>query len=669
MAKEKTNNDSPQDQILNSIENKQKKTNKKNRWSINQSDEMYNISGWGDPYFSINRKGEIAIHPKGSKNRTVSLKTLVDQIAERGIQTPFLLRFNDILIHRLTCISKAFSTAIEEYDYTGKHSIIYPIKVNQQKHVVDQIADYCTKNAHGLEAGSKPELLAVMALSHNTETPIICNGYKDEEYFEIALMGTKIGKTVYPVIEKFSEFETLIKVSKNLNVKPTFGVRIKLSSSGSGRWQTSSGHRSKFGLTITELLRGIKLIEEHKLLSGLKLLHFHQGSQITNISTLKQSIKEAARVYVELTKMGVPLEIMDVGGGLGVDYNGSNTKHDSSVNYSLQEYANDIVFSIKEICSNADIEHPHIFTECGRAVAAHHAILIFDVLGISGFDRVKLPNELDKSSPLPLRELMEIRKALKRETENVMEHYHDAVANFHECQKLFEFGFISIQDRGLAEELYFSSLKRIQTILQEKEDVPDGFQNLEETLSDIYFGNFSVFQSLPDHWAIDHQFPITPIHRLKEEPTQSATIADITCDSDGKIDSFIDAKDTKKIIKLHAPNQDEDYYLGVFLVGAYQETLGDLHNLFGDTNAVHVSLDPKGNPIIKTVVKGDTVKEVLSYVQYDIENLMDMMHSQIERAVHNKLIDFKESGQFLKFYETAIEGYTYLEDWETKEEY
>lgn len=639
------------------------------RWNIQKSNELYNITGWGEPYFSVSRRGEILIHPRGTKKHSIRLKGLVDQIVERGIQTPFLLRFNDLLVHRLSSIANVFSQAIDEFDYPKDHAIIYPIKVNQQKHVVDQIVAFGTKNGCGLEAGSKPELLAVLALAEDNRTPIICNGYKDREYFEIALMGTKIGKPVYPVIEKFSEFETLISVARKLKVRPTFGVRIKLSASGSGRWGASSGHRSKFGLTVTELLRGVALLKKHRLTRGFKLLHFHQGSQVTNISMFKQSIKEATRVYVELTRMGIPLEILDVGGGLGVDYNGSHRPHDSSMNYSLREYANDIIFQIKEICEGAGINCPRIFTECGRAVAAHHAILIFDVLGISTHDRADISPSLSETAPLPLRELFDIHKALRRDTDNILEHYHDAVANFQECQKLFELGYMSLEDRGLAEELYFSSLNRIMAVLKGHEEFTEEVKRLEETLSDTYFGNFSVFQSLPDHWAIDHQFPITPIHRLNEKPTRTATIADITCDSDGKIDIFIDPTETSKVIRLHKPNGNEDYYLGVFLVGAYQETLGDLHNLFGDTNAVHISLDKKGKPVIETVVKGDTVKEVLSYVQYDVTSLCERMHRQIERAVHNERINFKESGQFLQFYENAIEGYTYLEDCRTREEY
>jgi arginine decarboxylase len=643
---------------------------KNTKWNTNKSDEIYNTSGWGFPYFSIKRKGDVVVHPRGKAKRYFSLKTLVDQIIERSIQPPFLLRFNDILIHRLNCISEAFTNAIKEFDYTGEHAVIYPIKVNQQKHVVEQIVKHNLKNKNGLEAGSKPELLAILALSQKQDMPIICNGYKDEEYFEIALMGTKIGKTIFPVIEKFSEFETLIKVAKKMGVKPQFGVRIKLSATGAGRWQKSGGFRSKFGLTINELVRGIEKLKKANLLDGFKLLHFHQGSQITDISTLKRSLKEAARVYTELIKLSVPLEILDVGGGLGVDYNGTATNHDSSANYDLQEYANDVIFQIKEICEEAQVAFPTIYTECGRAVAAHHSVLIFEALGCSGYDRSKLPQKLKKTTPKPLRELLEIRKALQREKQStkVMEHYHDATSNFQECQNLFGLGYMNIKERGMAEDFYFSSLKRCMTILKQDEEYQDEVKDLEELLSDTYFGNFSVFQSLPDHWAIEHQFPIMPIHKLNEEPTSSAIIADITCDSDGKIDMFIGPKKGKSLIKLHPLDDKEEYYIGAFLVGAYQETLGDLHNLFGDTNAVHVRADKKGQPIIDAIVRGDTVKEVLSYVQYDVDDLLDMMHQQVENAVHAKQISFKESGKLLKFYETAIEGYTYLEDWVTRGE-
>lgn len=640
---------------------------KRKTWKIAKSAEIYNIEGWGGPYFSINRNGHVAVHPKGTPKRSFSLKTLVDQILERGIQTPFLLRFNDILIHRLNCINTAFQNAISEFDYNGDYAAIYPIKVNQQRHVVEQIANFCLKTSFGLEAGSKPELVAVLALTENVNTPIICNGYKDREYFEIVMLAAKMGKPIYPVIEKFSEFKTLISVSNEMGVKPNIGVRIKLSSSGSGRWQSSGGHRSKFGLTFTELLRGVELLKEHDMIECVKLLHFHLGSQITDISAIKKALDEAARVYVEISNLGLPVEIMDVGGGLGIDYNGSSSSQESSVNYTLQEYANDVVFRIKEICDEAKIKHPHIFTECGRAIAAHHAILVLNILGISGYDRSKLPSELDDDQPKPLHSLLENRQTLKYE--NVLEHYHDAVAAYHECLNLFGLGYLSIQQRGLAEEIYFSILKRCQTIIESEEELPEELRPLEEMLSDTYFANFSVFQSLPDHWAIDQQFPIMPLHRLNEEPSVSATIADITCDSDGKIDLFIHPKGKRSVIKLHPHDAQKEYYLGAFLVGAYQETLGDLHNLFGDTNAVHITMDNNGHPVIENVVKGDTVKEVLTYVQYDVNDLIEKMHRQLERAVRAGKIDFKESGNFLKYYETAMEGYTYLEDTESESEF
>jgi arginine decarboxylase len=641
---------------------------KRPKWKISESEDLYNIPGWGDPYFSVNKAGHVAVHPTGQGAKAFSIKTLVDQIVERGIQPPFLLRFNDIVTHRLSAIEQAFERAVKDNHYKGKHAVIYPIKVNQQRHVVDQIAAYCKMSSFGLEAGSKPELAAVLALAEKESTPIICNGYKDREYFEMVLMGAKMGKPIYPVIEKFSEFKTIAAVAEGLKVKPKMGVRVKLSSPGSGKWQSSGGHRSKFGLTINELMRGLDFLRENDLLDGLKLLHFHLGSQITDIAAIKRALKEAARVYVELVRAGVPLEIMDVGGGLGIDYDGSSTNQDSSVNYTLDEYASDVIFQIKEICDDAKVGHPHIYTECGRAVAAHHSVLITNVLGISAYDRTKLPSKIDEDSPKPLHELFEIQQSFRKE--RVIESYHDATNSFKECLSLFSLGFMNLSDRGVAEDIFFSICKRCQRILESAEEVPDDLKGLEDELSDTYFCNLSIFQSLPDLWAIDHRFPIMPIHRLKEEPTRTATIADITCDSDGKIDCFINPRRAeKRTIKLHPHQEGEQYYIGVFLVGAYQETLGDLHNLFGDTNAVHIVLDKKNKPIIETVVKGDTVKEVLSHVQYDVNELILKMHRQLENAVRRGRIGLRESGDFLKFYETAMEGYTYLEETEAEEEY
>lgn len=638
------------------------------KWTQKDSDALYHISAWGEPYFSINQKGSIAVHPKGLKGKSLNLKTVVDQVVERGISTPVLLRFNDILIHRIQSIHEAFESAKKTFGYKAPYTTVYPIKVNQQRHVVDQMSQYGKKRSFGLEAGSKPELLAVLALSQNPNNPIVCNGYKDREYFEIALMGTKMGKRVYPVLEKFSEFETLIQVAKDLKVKPTFGVRVKLSALGSGKWQSSGGYRSKFGLTINELMRGIEKLKKAKLLDGFELLHFHVGSQITDIKAIKRALKEAAQVYAELKKMGIGVQVMDVGGGLGVDYDGSQTSNENSINYTLQEYANDVVFQIQEICKAADVDEPEIFTECGRAVTAHHSILVFDVLGVSRFDRSALPEKLSRKWPRPLKELFEILNALK--AENAIEYYHDSVTLFQECLNLFSLGYMNLKQRGIAEDIYFSILKRCQLMWDKDEDPPEEWYSLRETLSDTYFCNFSLFQSLPDYWAIDHHFPIAPIHRLNERPTRTAILADISCDSDGKVDTFIDPEEEgMKALPLHELKKEDDYYLGVFLVGAYQETLGDLHNLFGDTNAVHIGMNKNGKAVVESVVKGDTVKEVLSYVQYDVEGLVNNLHKQMEDAVADKRVSIKESGEFIKFYENALEGYTYLEETSAQEDF
>lgn len=640
----------------------------KSRWKVAQSEEAYHVLGWGAPYFSINRQGEVAVHPHGSPKKSLSLKMLVDQIVERGISAPFLLRFNDILTHRLEQIRHAFATARKSFEYQGGYTTVYPIKVNQQSHVVEQIAKSGRSGSFGLEAGSKPELLAVLALSRSDSMPIVCNGYKDREFFEIAMMGMKMGKAVFPVIEKYSEFETMIEVAKDLNMEPTFGVRVKLFSSGSGKWRSSGGHRSKFGLTVAELLRGIDLLKDHGHLKGFNLLHFHLGSQITDIKAIKTALKEGGRIYVELRRQGVPLSYLDVGGGLGVDYDGSRSKQDNSVNYTVQEYANDVVFQIQEICDQAKIEHPHIFAECGRAVASHHAVLVLNVLGMTGYDRIRISRELDEDAPKSLRELYSIREDLTRD--NILEYYHDAVACYQECLNLFSLGYLSIEDRALAEDLYFNTMIRCRDYLRQTEDIPDELGHLEEELSDTFFCNFSVFQSLPDYWAIDQKFPIMPINRLNEEPMRKAKLADITCDSDGKVDSFINPSAVSSpMLPLHTQNPEKDYYLGAFLVGAYQETLGDLHNLFGDTNAVHVRLDKNNVPIIETVVKGDTVKEVLTYVQYDVADLAEAFHQQLESAVRKRNITLKESGQFLKFYEDSLEGYTYLENTRAREDF
>jgi arginine decarboxylase len=538
---------------------------------------------------------------------------------------------------------------------------VYPIKVNQQRQVVEEFLDFGKPYRFGLESGSKPELISVLALTHKSDTPIICNGFKDDDYIEMVVFAQKIGKTVIPVVEKFNELELILRYSEKLQVRPAFGVRVKLSARGAGRWRLSGGDRSKFGLTITELLRVFQMLKERGMEDCLKLLHFHLGSQITNILNIKNAINEAARLYVELVRSGAGLEYLDVGGGLGIDYEGSQTNFESSVNYTLQEYANDVVFRIKTVCDEAGIKHPTIITESGRATVAYHSVLVFNVLGISKFHFEDVPEELPDEFPQPIHDLHALCRDISKK--NLLESYHDAVQAYDELINLFNLGYLTLEQRSLSEKLYYYAAQKILRIVRNMEFVPDELEGLEAQLSDTYYCNFSVFQSLPDSWAIQQLFPIMPIHRLREEPRRRGILADITCDSDGKVDKFIDMRDVKKTLELHDIDHEGEggeYYLAAFLVGAYQEILGDLHNLFGDTNSVHVSLDESGNINVDTVVKGDTVQEVLSYVQYDAGLLVSQMRKDVETALREKRITLEESARFLKFYEQGMGSYTYL---------
>ncbi len=536
---------------------------------------------------------------------------------------------------------------------------MYPIKVNQQRHVVQEILDFGRDYRVGLEAGSKPELLAVLAITHGTDVPIICNGFKDDEFIETVVLAQKIGKNVIPVVERFKELELIVKYAGKLRVKPRIGVRVKLASRGAGRWESSAGYRSKFGLTATEVLEALRYLNERLMADCLRLLHFHMGSQVTNIRKIKEAITEAARVYVELIQAGAGLDYLDVGGGLGIDYDGSQSNFESSVNYTLQEYANDIVFRLKSVCDEAGVKHPTIISESGRAVVAYHSILVFNVLGVSGFDGFRIPRSLPDDAPQPLSDLYWIAHNLSKK--NFLEAYHDAVQLREDALNLFNLGYLSLEQRSMSESLYWSICRALLGIVRDLDYVPDEFSDLEALISDTYFCNFSIFQSMPDSWAIRHLFPIVPIHRLTQEPTRRAVLADITCDSDGRVDRFIDLHDVKPVLPLHAFN-GEPYYLAVFLVGAYQEILGDLHNLLGDTNAVHVSQESGGEMLVDHVVKGDRVKDVLSYVEYYADELLSLMRRDVERAVREKKISLKESGRFLRFYESGLQGYTYLEE-------
>jgi arginine decarboxylase len=629
------------------------------QWKVHDALETYEVRHWGKGYFGINDRGHVTVHPSKRPEQAIDLKDLVDQLQERGIQLPILIRFTDILRHRVTEIHDAFKAAIGEFGYQGQYICVYPIKVNQQRHVVEEIVDVGKDYQFGLEAGSKPELLAVLAVTNGNGAPIICNGFKDDEYIKMSVLARKLGKDIIPVVEKFTELDLIVRYAQEHNVRPVIGVRVKLAAKGAGRWRYSAGFRSKFGLTLTETLEAFEYLKQRGLEDCLQLVHFHLGSQITNIRSIKSALTEAARVYVELHRVGAGVRYIDVGGGLGIDYDGSQTDFESSVNYTLQEYANDVVFRIKSVCDESGVPHPTIISESGRAVVAYHSMLVFDVLGVSNFDSYTMPPEVPSDAPQQVSDLFSMCRDLSKK--NLIETYHDTVQAMDESLNLFNLGGLTIEMRALTERLFWATCIKIHRMMQELDYVPEELQGLGALLSDTYFCNFSVFQSMPDSWAIKQLFPIMPIHRLNEPPSRRAVLGDITCDSDGKIDQFIDLRDVRSTLELH-PFSGQPYYLGAFLIGAYQEILGDLHNLFGDTNAVHVSLDETGEVNLDGFVKGDTVREVLAYVQYSAEELMTRIRKDVERAVRASKITLIESRQLLRFYESGLEGYTYLEE-------
>jgi len=627
------------------------------RWSIAEAGELYDVSRWGKGYFSVGNNGHIWVHPGKEPARGIDLKELVDNLQLRGISLPLLIRFGEILQHRLGEMHQAFQTSITEQGYKGSYCCVYPIKVNQQRQVVEEVFKYGRPYRFGLEAGSKPELLAVLAIADN-ETPIICNGFKDDEYIEMAMLSKKIGRQIIPVVEKFTELDLILKHSARVGVRPVIGLRIKLASRGSGRWKSSGGYRSKFGLTVTEGLRALDQLKSLGMEDCLQLLHFHLGSQITNIRQIKAAVIEAARVYVELKRAGAGLNYMDVGGGLGIDYDGSQTDFESSVNYTLQEYANDVVHHIQNVCDEAEVAHPIIISESGRAVAAYHSVLVFNVLGVTGFGDTDALPEIPDDVEQPLIDLQETMKGLSNK--NLLESFHDAQQALDSALNLFSLGYLPLQQRSMAESIYWQICRNIQKLGKQLDYFPEELEGLDGLLSDTYFCNFSLFQSMPDSWAVKQLFPIMPIHRLNEEPFRHGILGDISCDSDGKVDQFIDRRDVKKTLPLHAFN-GEPYYLGAFLVGAYQEILGDLHNLFGDTNAVHVRLDGNGSVVLEAVIRGDTVREVLDYVQFKTPALLEQFRTDVETAVREGRIGYEESGSLLRFYEEGLNGYTYLE--------
>ena len=643
-----------------------RKFNPAQPWRIEDSLDLYNVAAWGKGYFSVNSSGHVVVRPDTTAQHEIDLYEVVEGLKARDLTTPVVVRFSDILAHRLRRMHEAFALAIAENDYHNEYAAVYPIKVNQQRLVVEEVYRYGKEFGFGLEVGSKPELLAVMAMTENApDRLIVCNGFKDDSYIEAVTLATKLGRTIIPVVENFEELGLILKHAETYQVRPRIGVRVKLFSEGSGRWSASAGEKSKFGLFITEILELFDVLKQRDMLDCLQLVHCHPGSQLQDIRRVKDAINELAHVYAELKLMGAGLQYIDVGGGLGVDYDGSGTNFASSMNYTLNEYASDVVYRIASVCNARDIPHPKIVSESGRAVAAYHSVLIFDALGSSALDKFRVTGDRaedyngEEELPQPVQDLFEAYRTVSER--RLVECYHDALTAREQVLQMFNLGLLSLEFRGLAERLYWATCARIRDACRKLERLPEELEDLESILSDTYFCNFSVFQSLPDSWAIEQLFPIMPIHRLEERPTRTAVLADITCDSDGKIDHFVSLRDVKRTLELHELRPEQKYYLAAFLVGAYQETLGDLHNLFGDTHVVHVRLHDEGGWWIEEIVKGDTANKVLEYMEYDVAELYPALARDCERAIRDGRMTLAESQAIKRFYENELNGYAYLE--------
>ena len=635
-------------------------------WSTEDSAELYQVGAWGKGYFGINAAGHVVVRPDTTAAREIDLFEVVQGLKARDLTTPVVVRFSDILAHRLRHLADAFAQAIAENEYGNTYAAVFPIKVNQQRLVVEEVFRYGAAHGFGLEVGSKPELLAVMAMTEGaSDRLIVCNGFKDDSYIEAVVLATKLGRTIIPVVENFSELHLILKHADKHGVRPRIGVRVKLSSEGSGRWRDSAGEKSKFGLFTTEILEAVEILRGRGMLDCLQLVHCHPGSQLQDIRRVKDAINELAHVYAELSILGAGLRYIDVGGGLGVDYDGSGTNFPSSMNYTVNEYANDVVYRIASVCNARGIAHPMIVSESGRAIAAQHSVLIFNTLGTSALDRFRVSGDArqdfdgDGELPQPVQDLFEAYGAIS--ARRLVECYHDALTAREQVLQMFNLGLVPLKVRGLAERLFWATCARIRDFCRKSADVPEELEGLEEILSDIYFCNFSVFQSLPDSWAIDQVFPIMPIHRLDERPERKGVLADITCDSDGKIDRFVSPRDVKRTLELHQVGNGDEYYLAAFLVGAYQETLGDLHNLFGDTHVVHIRLHESGGWAIDEIVKGDTANKVLEYMEYDVEELYPALARDCERAIRDGRMTIVESQALKRFYEGELNGYAYLE--------
>ena len=629
------------------------------RWTADHSAEMYGIRNWGSGYFDVNTSGEVIVRPFGPRSGTeVSLMRLIGEMRELNLNMPVLVRFSNILASRIEEINESFHKAIAEAHYQGQYRAVYPIKVNQQCEIVEDITEYGRKYHHGLEVGSKTELIAALAYMDDPEALIVCNGYKDEEFIDLALRAHRMGTQTVIVLEMPGELDLVLQRAERLHMIPSLGIRAKLSTRAGGHWDSSGGDRSKFGLDASQIIELLDILRRRNMLNCLRMLHYHLGSQVSDIRKVRTALQEACRFYVELVREGAAMGLLNIGGGLGVDYDGSHTNYACSTNYSTYEYASDVVEVLTKTANEAGIPHPTIVSESGRATVAHHSILIFNVLHVRQFEPHTIPGKLSVNSSQMLENLMEVCNTLS--ARNVQEAYHDAVYYRDEVRAMFLHGDISLRERALAETIFWRTICRISDLIKGRKYIPDEMEGLDPAIADVYYGNFSVFQSLPDFWAIDQLFPIMPIHRLNERPTRRGVLADITCDSDGKIDRFIDLHDIKQVLPLHAPD-GEEYYLGAFLVGAYQETIGDMHNLFGNTNVLHLRLDEDGSVLRAKKIAGDSVEEILRYMEYDTKSMSAAMTARADRAVKAGRLTAKERKELLQAYKVGVQGYTYFE--------
>ena len=628
------------------------------KWKTEDSAELYNINSWGKDYFSINPQGHLTVTPKEG-GPEIDIRELLDELQGHDISTPVLLRFPDILNNRIAKISKCFERAAEEYKYTAQSYIIYPIKVNQMRPVVEELVNHGTHYNVGLEAGSKPELHAVLSINSDTNSMIICNGYKDESYIKLALLAQKMGRKIFLVVEKMMELRTIAELSKRMNIKPNIGIRIKLASSGSGKWEESGGDISKFGLNSSELFEALALLDKERLRDSFKLIHFHIGSQVTNIRRIKIALKEAMQFYVQLQRMNYNIQFVDIGGGLGVNYDGTNSSiSGNSINYSIQEYVNDAIYSIVDICKKNQLPQPNLIIESGRSLAAHHSVLVFEVLASTHLPIFNEEEEINENAHELVKDLYEIWNNLTNS--RLLEMWHDAMQIRDEALELFNIGLVDLETRAVVERLFWSIAREVNSMAASYKHAPDELKMISKSLPDKYFCNFSLFQSLPDSWAIDQIFPIMPLTRLDEKPRRYATLQDITCDSDGKIDNFISTSNNSYHLPVHTLKEGEPYYIGVFLVGAYQEILGDLHNLFGDTNAVHIKV--KGNVYeIDKIIEGETIADVLDYVQFDPKRMARSIEVWVNRSIKQGNITAEEGREFISNYRSGLYSYTYLE--------